>query len=47
MLAERFGPNVLIDNAEPRIPGWVRSVASWLVLVASGSMVVLEFLTPI
>lgn len=47
MIAGRYGPNFLVDNAKPRIPEWVRSVASWLVLLASGSMVILEFLTPI
>lgn len=47
MIAERFGPNFLVDNTKPRVHEWVRSVASWLVLLASGTMVVLEMLTPI
>lgn len=47
MLAEKFGPGVLTDNRKPKVPEWVKTIGSWLTLLASGVIVVLEFLTPV
>lgn len=47
MLADEFGPKRLALEERPKVPCWVKSLASWITLVAAGAVVVLELLTPI
>ncbi|WP_414546921.1 hypothetical protein [Stenotrophomonas forensis] len=47
MLADKFGPDYLTSQRDPKVPQWVKGLGAWLTLVASAAVAILEFVTPI